>query len=95
MKEEIPAGLQYRHHPRRWAALGSVVTAAGLVFAFTMMAMVVSEMTVVAQVGTTIGLGLLFDTLVIRSFMTPAIAALMGKRFWWPQRGPGSVRPSR
>ncbi|MBV8964931.1 MAG: MMPL family transporter, partial [Mycobacteriaceae bacterium] len=32
------------------------------------------------------GLGLLFDTLVIRSFMTPSIAALMGRWFWWPQR---------
>jgi RND superfamily putative drug exporter len=28
---------------------------------------------------------LLFDTLVIRSFMTPSIAALMGRWFWWPQ----------
>jgi RND superfamily putative drug exporter len=26
------------------------------------------------------------DTLVIRSFMTPAIAALLGRWFWWPQR---------
>jgi RND superfamily putative drug exporter len=65
---------------------GSVVTAAGLVFALTMMSMAVSELTVIGQVGTTIGLGLLFDTLVIRAFMTPAIAALMGPWFWWPQR---------
>jgi RND superfamily putative drug exporter len=85
MKEEIPAGLN-TGIIRAMGGTGSVVTAAGLVFAFTMMAMVVSEMTVVAQIGTTIGLGLLFDTLVIRSFMTPAIAALMGKWFWWPQR---------
>ena len=46
--------------------------------------MAVSEMTVVAQIGTTIGLGLLFDTLVIRAFMTPSIAALLGRWFWWP-----------
>jgi RND superfamily putative drug exporter len=65
---------------------GSVVTSAGLVFAFTMISMAVSELTVIGQVGTTIGLGLLFDTLVIRSFMTPSIAALMGKWFWWPMR---------
>jgi RND superfamily putative drug exporter len=65
---------------------GSVVTSAGLVFAFTMMSMVVSNLVVVGQVGTTIGLGLLFDTLIIRSFMTPSIAALMGRWFWWPQR---------
>jgi RND superfamily putative drug exporter len=50
-----------------------------------MMSMVVSEMTVVAQIGSTIGLGLLFDTLVIRAFMTPSIAALLGRWFWWPQ----------
>jgi RND superfamily putative drug exporter len=68
------------------AGTGAVVTSAGLVFAFTMMSMVVSEMTVVAQIGSTIGLGLLFDTLVIRAFMTPSIAALLGRWFWWPQR---------
>ncbi len=62
------------------------MTSAGLVFAFTMMSMVVSDLRVVGQVGTTIGLGLLFDTLVIRSFMTPSIAAMMGRWFWWPQR---------
>jgi RND superfamily putative drug exporter len=30
-------------------------------------------------------MGLLFDTLVIRAFMTPSIAALLGRWFWWPQ----------
>ena len=43
-------------------------------------------MKVMAQVGTTIALGLLFDTLIVRSFMTPAIAAILGKWFWWPKR---------
>ncbi|MBF9350579.1 MMPL family transporter, partial [Mycobacteroides chelonae] len=41
---------------------------------------------VIGQVGSTIGIGLLFDTLVVRAFMTPAIAALLGRWFWWPQR---------
>ncbi|OLP00083.1 hypothetical protein BVU76_22145 [Mycolicibacterium porcinum] len=84
LKEELPAGIN-TGIIRAMGGSGSVVTAAGLVFAFTMMSMVVSEMIVVAQVGSTIGLGLLFDTLVIRSFMTPSIAALMGRWFWWPQ----------
>ncbi|HET6734739.1 RND family transporter [Mycobacterium sp.] len=84
-KEEIHAGIN-TGIIRSMGGTGSVVTAAGLVFAFTMMSMAVSELTVIGQVGTTIGLGLLFDTLVIRSLMTPAIAALMGKWFWWPQR---------
>ena len=84
MKEEIPAGIN-TGIIRAMGGSGSVVTAAGLVFAFTMMSMSVSAMVVVAQVGTTIGLGLLFDTLVIRAFMTPSIAALLGRWFWWPQ----------
>jgi RND superfamily putative drug exporter len=84
-KEEIHAGLR-TGIIRAMGGTGSVVTSAGLVFAFTMMSMAVSELTVIGQVGTTIGLGLLFDTLVIRSFMTPSIAALMGKWFWWPMR---------
>jgi RND superfamily putative drug exporter len=84
MKEEIPAGIN-TGIIRAMGGSGSVVTAAGLVFAFTMMSMSVSAMVVVAQVGTTIGLGLLFDTLVIRAFMTPSLAALLGRWFWWPQ----------
>ncbi|MGB3326818.1 MAG: MMPL family transporter [Mycolicibacterium fortuitum] len=84
-KEEIHAGLN-TGIIRAMGGTGSVVTSAGLVFAFTMMSMAVSELAVIGQVGTTIGLGLLFDTLVIRSFMTPSIAALMGKWFWWPQQ---------
>jgi RND superfamily putative drug exporter len=84
-KEEIHAGIN-TGIIRAMGGTGSVVTSAGLVFAFTMMSMVVSDLRVVGQVGTTIGLGLLFDTLVIRSFMTPSIAALLGRWFWWPQR---------
>ena len=84
-KEEIHAGLR-TGIIRAMGGTGSVVTSAGLVFAFTMISMSVSELTVIGQVGTTIGLGLLFDTLVVRSFMMPSIAALMGKWFWWPMR---------
>jgi len=83
-KEEIHAGIK-TGIIRSMAGTGAVVTSAGLVFAFTMMTMMVSDLVVAGQVGTTIGLGLLFDTLVIRSFMTPSIAAMMGPWFWWPQ----------
>jgi putative drug exporter of the RND superfamily len=85
LKEELHAGIN-TGIIRAMGGSGSVVTSAGLVFAFTMMSMAVSELTVIGQVGTTIGLGLLFDTLVVRAFMTPSIAALMGKWFWWPQQ---------
>jgi len=95
IREEVSAGIN-TGIIRAMGGSGSVVTTAGLVFAFTMMTMSLSSMIVVAQVGTTIGLGLLFDTLVIRAFMTPSIAALMGPWFWWPRivrRRPLSGRP--
>jgi RND superfamily putative drug exporter len=93
LKEELHAGVN-TGIIRAMGGSGSVVTSAGLVFAFTMISMTVSELTVVAQMGTTIGMGLLFDTLVIRAFMTPSIAALMGKWFWWPQIVRTRPRPS-
>ncbi len=84
MKEEIAAGIN-TGIIRAMGGTGKVVTNAGLVFAFTMASMVFSDLRIIGQVGTTIGLGLLFDTLVVRSFMTPSIAALLGRWFWWPQ----------
>ncbi|TXH21275.1 MAG: MMPL family transporter [Mycobacterium sp.] len=84
-KEELPGGLK-TGIIRSMAGTGSVVTSAGLVFAATMASFAFSDLKVMAQVGTTIALGLLFDTLIVRSFMTPAIAAILGKWFWWPKR---------
>ncbi len=83
-REEIGAGIN-TGIIRAMAGTGKVVTSAGLVFAFTMGSMVVSDLRIIGQIGTTIGLGLLFDTLVVRAFMTPSIAALLGRWFWWPQ----------
>jgi RND superfamily putative drug exporter len=91
-KEEINAGIN-TGIIRSMAGTGAVVTSAGLVFAFTMMSMMVSNLVVAGQVGTTIGIGLLFDTLIIRSFMTPSIAAAMGRWFWWPQNVRTRPRP--
>jgi putative drug exporter of the RND superfamily len=88
MKEEMGAGIN-TGIIRAMGGTGKVVTTAGLVFAFTMASMVVSDLRIIGQIGTTIALGLLFDTLIVRSFMTPSIAALFGRWFWWPQR----VRP--
>ena len=95
-KEELPGGLK-TGIIRAMAGTGSVVTSAGLVFAATMAAFMFSDLKVMGQVGSTIALGLLFDTLIVRSFMTPAIAALLGKWFWWPTDRPvarGDARAS-
>jgi RND superfamily putative drug exporter len=95
-KEELHHGLK-TSIIRAMAGSGSVVTSAGLVFAATMASFVFGDLRSIAQVGSTIALGLLFDTLIVRSFMTPSIAALLGRWFWWPQvvRTPAAQRRLR
>ncbi|MBS9533726.1 RND family transporter [Mycobacterium sp. M1] len=99
MKEEIFEGRRAGLRTgliRAMGATGGVVTAAGMVFAFTMIAMLASDLRSVGQIGTTIGLGLLFDTFIVRSLITPSIAALLGRWFWWPinvHRRPAPAAP--
>ena len=94
-KEEIHAGLK-TGYIRAMAGSGGVVTAAGLVFAVTMASMLGSNLRIIAQLGSTIAIGLLLDTLIVRSLLMPSIATLLGRWFWWPQvinpRGDQHVR---
>jgi RND superfamily putative drug exporter len=94
-KEEIHAGLK-TGYIRAMAGSGGVVTAAGLVFAFTMAAMLGSNLRVLGQFGSTVCVGLLMDTLIVRTLFMPSIATLLGRWFWWPQvihpRGDNAVR---
>ena len=87
-KEEIHAGLN-TGIIRAMASSGSVVTSAGLVFAATMASFMSAICESWVRWEPPSALGLLFDTLIVRSFMTPSIAAILGRWFWWPQR----VRP--
>lgn len=51
-----------------------------------MVSFVFADLRILGQIGTTIALGMLFDTVIVRSFMTPSIAALLGRWLWWPLR---------
>jgi len=93
-KEEIGVGIK-TGIIRAMGGTGAVVTSAGLVFAFTMSSFVFSDLQIIGQFGTTVGIGLLFDTLVVRSLMTPSIAALLGRWFWWPRRVGSTRRAGR
>ncbi|OBF45506.1 hypothetical protein A5787_12885 [Mycobacterium sp. 852002-50816_SCH5313054-b] len=82
-KEEIHRGLK-TGIIRSMAGTGGVVTAAGLVFAFTMASMLGSDLRVLGQFGSTVCIGLLLDTLIVRTLLMPSIAVLLGRWFWWP-----------
>jgi RND superfamily putative drug exporter len=83
VKEEIHAGLN-TGLIRALGSTGGVVTSAGLVFAFTMLAMLTSDLRTIGQVGSTVCIGLLLDTLIVRSFVVPCILRILGPWFWWP-----------
>nr|WP_116372999.1 RND family transporter [Mycobacterium sp. MFM001] len=83
VKEELHAGLN-TGLIRALGSTGGVVTSAGLVFAFTMLAMLTSDLRTVGQVGSTVCIGLLLDTLIVRSFVVPCILRILGPWFWWP-----------
>jgi putative drug exporter of the RND superfamily len=83
VKDEVHAGL-HTGLIRALGSTGGVVTSAGLVFAFTMLAMLTSDLRTIGQVGSTVCIGLLLDTLIVRSFVVPCILRILGPWFWWP-----------
>jgi RND superfamily putative drug exporter len=83
VKEELHAGLN-TGLIRALGSTGGVVTSAGLVFAFTMLAMLSSDLRTIGQIGSTVCIGLLLDTLIVRSFVVPCILRILGPWFWWP-----------
>lgn len=90
IKQEAAAGLK-TGIIRAFGATGGVVTVAGVIFGLTMLALLSSSVLSIAQIGTTIAVGLLLDTLVVRAFIVPSIVALLGRWFWWPSPLPRRV----
>jgi putative drug exporter of the RND superfamily len=65
---------------------GGVITSAGLVLAATFASLGVLPLVPSLQIGIVVAVGVLLDTLVVRSLLIPALAVDIGPRFWWPGR---------
>lgn len=70
------------------AHTGSVITSAGIVLAAVFAALGVLPLVTLGQLGLIVGIGVLVDTLVVRTVIVPAIFALVGDRIWWPGKLP-------
>ena len=66
------------------SATGGVITSAGILLASVFAALGVLPLVVLAQIGIVIFVGVLLDTLLVRTILIPAIVQLLGERFWWP-----------
>lgn len=71
---------------RALTATGGVITSAGIVLAAVFAVLGVLPLVVLAQLGAIIFVGVLLDTLVVRTVLVPALALTLGDRFWWPRR---------
>jgi len=71
---------------RAVARTGAIITSAGVIFAGTFAALMTSPLSNIAEAGFAITCGLLLDTFIVRSFLVPAVAMLLGRWNWWPRR---------
>ncbi|MDF9874068.1 MULTISPECIES: MMPL family transporter [Streptomyces] len=68
------------------AATGAVITSAGLVLAGTFAALGTLPVVAFAEIGFAVALGVLLDTLVVRSVLVTSLFLDIGPRVWWPHR---------
>ncbi|MEI7915795.1 MAG: RND family transporter, partial [Mycobacteriaceae bacterium] len=85
IRDESPHGIK-SGVIRTVTQTGGVITAAGLIFAASMIGLQFSSITTLAQIGFIIAAGILLDTFLVRTITVPATAVLVGKANWWPSR---------
>lgn len=66
------------------SATGGVITSAGILLAAVFTVLGVLPLVTLTQIGIIVGIGVLLDTLVVRTLLVPAIAIVLADRFWWP-----------
>ncbi|WP_433220301.1 MMPL family transporter [Dactylosporangium sp. CS-047395] len=71
---------------RALATTGGVITSAGILLAAVFAVLGVLPVIVLTQIGVIVGIGVVLDTLIVRTIVVPALALLLGDRFWWPAR---------
>jgi RND superfamily putative drug exporter len=68
---------------------GGVITSAGILLAAVFAVLGVLPLVTLTQVGITVAIGVLLDTLVVRTVIVPALAFTLGEKFWWPSKPSG------
>jgi RND superfamily putative drug exporter len=66
------------------ASTGGVITSAGILLAAVFAVLGVLPLIALYQIGIIVGIGVLLDTLLVRTVIVPSLAFITGKYFWWP-----------
>jgi len=72
-------------------ATGGVITSAGILLAAVFAVLGVLPLIALAQIGIIVCIGVLLDTLLVRTVLVPALAFVFGRRFWWPAHVDGRL----
>jgi RND superfamily putative drug exporter len=94
IRDESPHGIR-SGVIRTVSQTGGVITAAGLIFAASMIGLQFSSITTLVQIGFIIASGILLDTFLVRTITVPATAVLVGKANWWPSKWEPAPPPKR
>ena len=66
---------------------GPTVAAAGLILAGTFGTLALSPISMIAQIGFGVAIGIVLSAFVVSTFFVPALTAMLGHRAWWPGHG--------
>jgi RND superfamily putative drug exporter len=67
-------------------ATGGVITSAGVLLAAVFAVLGVLPLITLTQIGVIVCVGVLIDTLLIRSVVVPSLTFLVGEKMWWPRK---------
>jgi RND superfamily putative drug exporter len=68
------------------SSTGGVITSAGILLAAVFAVLGVLPLIALTQIGVIVCIGVLLDTLLVRTVIVPALAFIAGERFWWPRK---------
>mmetsp|Transcript_36476 Transcript_36476/g.111817 ORF Transcript_36476/g.111817 Transcript_36476/m.111817 type:complete len:119 (-) Transcript_36476:28-384(-) len=70
---------------------GVVISAAGMIMAVAFSGLFLSKSTILNQAAFLLACGVVFDTFVVRTFVTPAMLSLSRSYAWWPSKAPAPL----
>jgi RND superfamily putative drug exporter len=94
VREETPQHGTRRASLMALGATGGVITSAGLVLAATFSVLATLPLVAFAEIGFAVALGVLLDTLIVRSVLVTAINLDAGSKIWWPSKLDRGDEPS-
>jgi RND superfamily putative drug exporter len=75
---------------RALSSTGGVITSAGILLAAVFAVLGVLPLITLTQIGIIVCIGVLLDTLLVRTVIVPSLAFIAGEKFWWPGRATSS-----